>query len=254
MSRPTPAEKLLLELGIEEPGDIDLEAIAADQGVFVKYRPLDGCEARIVGDQRHAIVSVNSGSRPTRQRFSLAHELGHWHHHRGKYLFCGPDQIGNPARGPLDPERQADEFASDLIFPDFMFRPAISKLGRVLLSDVREIADRFQASLTATLLKTAKSGRFPIVVVRDGKTGPRWSVRSPLLPTWWKLQRDLAPETIAYGLLQDGAPEEKWPRLIGADAWFEFKGCDRYEAKEQSFATGPDEIITVLTIPPEGLG
>src|SRR5215210_6754803 len=78
----------------------------------------------------------------TRQRFSLAHELGHWHHHRGKYLFCGPEQIGNPARGPLDPERQADEFASDLIFPDFMFRPAIGKLGRVLLSDVREIAER----------------------------------------------------------------------------------------------------------------
>jgi hypothetical protein len=37
MSRLAPAERILLDLGIERPDDIDLEAIASDQGVYVRY-------------------------------------------------------------------------------------------------------------------------------------------------------------------------------------------------------------------------
>jgi hypothetical protein len=61
----------------------------------------------------------------------------------------------HPARGPLDPENQADQFASDLLLPDFMFRPRIVKMKRLVLSAVREIAEEFNVSLTATLLKLA---------------------------------------------------------------------------------------------------
>ena len=45
----TEAEQLLQELGITEPEEIDLEAIAYYVGATIKRRPLDGCEARIVG-------------------------------------------------------------------------------------------------------------------------------------------------------------------------------------------------------------
>ena len=44
----TQAERLLQELGVTEPGEIDLEAIAYHVNARVRYRPLDGCEARIV--------------------------------------------------------------------------------------------------------------------------------------------------------------------------------------------------------------
>jgi hypothetical protein len=37
------------------------------------------------------------------------------HHHRGRVLFCGKDDIGNFANDALNPERHADTFASDLI-------------------------------------------------------------------------------------------------------------------------------------------
>jgi hypothetical protein len=79
-----PAERLLLDLGIGKPQDIDLEAIAWALGAAVNYRPLDKCEAMIVGGDRRAIITVNSKSIPVRRRFSIAHELGHWHHHRGR--------------------------------------------------------------------------------------------------------------------------------------------------------------------------
>jgi hypothetical protein len=40
-NRLRPAERILLELGIERPPDIDLEAIAWTLGAMVKYRTLD---------------------------------------------------------------------------------------------------------------------------------------------------------------------------------------------------------------------
>ena len=254
MSRLAPAEQVLVDLGVTKPSEIDLEAIAYSMGAIIKFRPMERCEATIVGNGRRAVIAVNSGSIPVRQRFSIGHEIGHWHLHRNRLLLCTAKDIGGFRLGRLDPERQADEFASDLILPDYLLRPMVRKLSRILLSNVRKIADEFSASQTATTLKIAKSGYFPIVVVRDRRSGPRWSIPSPLVPGWLKLRDDLDPESFAYGLLHRAAPEEIWPRSIGADAWFDFRGCDRYEVKEQSFSTSHDEVITILTIPDQGLG
>lgn len=254
MNRLSPAERLLIRLGIEKPNEIDLEAIAADQGVFVRYRAMDGCEARIVGDDRHAIVSINSASRPTRQRFSLAHELGHWHHHRGRCLFCSNDQIGNPAKGPLDPERQADDFASDLILPDFMIRPVLTKLKRVTVQAVSEIACEFNASLTATLLKIVKSNRFPIIAVCHGRAGRRWFDRADMVPSFWHPQDRLDPETFAHSVLTGQATDDAYPKKMPGDAWFSFRRAECYEIQEQSFRLPGDEVLTILMIPESGLG
>src|SRR5262249_16553703 len=153
------------------------------------------------GSSSKAVIVVNSESRAQRQRFSVAHEIGHWHHHRGKVLFCSANDIGNPKPGPLDPERQANTFASDLILPNYMVMPRIAQMGRVLLAGVREIAAEFNVSLTATLIRIARSKRFPIVIVCHGATGKRWSWASDMVPSWWRLRSDLDPESFAYGML-----------------------------------------------------
>ena len=75
MTALTPAERILKSLGIEDPGEIDLEAIAWTRGAVVEYRPLDRCEATIVGSKRKAVIAVNSRSPPERRRFSLGHEV-----------------------------------------------------------------------------------------------------------------------------------------------------------------------------------
>ena len=80
---PTFAELLLQEYGVSQPEDIDLEAIAFDQGATIKYRRMDSCEARISGHGTTAVISINNTSHPDRQRFSLAHELGHWVQDKG---------------------------------------------------------------------------------------------------------------------------------------------------------------------------
>lgn len=245
----SPAERILLGLGIKAPKDIDLEAIAWTLGATIEYEELDGCEAMIVGSNRKAVILVNSQSREERQRFSIGHEIGHWHHHRGQILFCSKEDIGNPASGPLNPERQADDFASDLILPHYLVKPLCARLKRVTLSAAREIAGEFTASVTATLIRMVRSNYFPIVLVCHNKSGKRWGSAADMVPGWWRLRSDLDRDSFAYGLLFQGAPEEKWPRKIDADAWFDFKGCDRYQVEEQSFCVARDEILTVLTIP-----
>lgn len=59
--RPSPAETLLQELGVTDPAEINLEAVAHHVNAQVRYRPLDGCEARIVGAADSAIITVNRG-------------------------------------------------------------------------------------------------------------------------------------------------------------------------------------------------
>src|SRR5437867_9520652 len=82
------AETILEELGIENPEDIDVEAIAQYCGATVVYEDLGGCEARILGYGDRAIIAVNESSPRVRQRFSVGHELGHWMNDRGRASFA----------------------------------------------------------------------------------------------------------------------------------------------------------------------
>src|SRR5258708_346293 len=113
-------ERLLKSLGIDRPEDIDLEAVAWSLGAKVKYRPLKSCEARICGYENKAIISVDNRKIPQRQRFSVAHEIGHWIYHRGQLLICRASDIGSFGgfrKGATSPEFVADQFASELILP-----------------------------------------------------------------------------------------------------------------------------------------
>ena len=244
----TAGERVLQSLGITDPQDIDLEAIAWTQGAVVNYRPLESCEARIIGSSKRAVISVNSRSPERRRRFSLAHELGHWHHHRARVLFCDKDDIGNYAGSAINPERQADSFASDLILPNFLLVPRLQKFKKVTLAAAREVSDEFCASLTATLLKVTLSNIFPIAVACYAKTmRRRWFEKAPMIQPWWLPVQMLDAQTFATEMLLNRTAEHNFPRKMPADAWFDFKGSDRFEVSEQSFLLPDDEIFAGFT-------
>lgn len=246
---PSPAERMLQALGLTEPSEIDLDAIAWTRGAAVNYRPMDGCEATIIGSNRRAVIAVNSRSSPERRRFSLAHELGHWHFHRGRALFCDKNDVCNFENGALNPERQADSFASDLILPNYMLLPRLRKMKRPTLAAARELADEFSASLTATLLKMTLSNRFPMAIVCHNRERRRWFERAPMIQRWWFPARALDRQTFAADMLFNGAAEQTFPRKMGADAWFDFDGADRHEVDEQSFLLPEGEVLSILMLP-----
>jgi hypothetical protein len=116
-----PAERLLQELGITEPGEIVLEAIAFYLGARVRYRKLEGCEARIIGCNDSAIITIAKDCADRRKRFSLAHEIGHWTHHKGQTLVCRVEE--SLPQGRMSPERVANNYAADLLMPRYLFGP-----------------------------------------------------------------------------------------------------------------------------------
>ena len=249
----TPAELILKRLGISEPKEIDLEAIAWDMGARVRYRPLDGCEARIVGSADRAIITVNSRSNPRRQRFSIGHELGHWHHDRGRVLLCQAEDIGRASIGTLHPERVADRFASSLLLPAYIFRPIARAYPKADFQTVSAIADTFDASRTATAIRLVENRHFVACLVCHGLRGRKWFTRSPEVPDRWFPREDLAAESFAFEILNGSAAEDRFPRKIGADAWFDRWDADRYEVFEQTIRTGEGEILTLVRIDDEAM-
>jgi hypothetical protein len=124
----------------------------------------------------------------------------------------------------------------------------------VTLAAAREIGDEYAASVTATLIKIVQSNRFPLIVVCHNKRKRRWFRRADIVPGWWFPLGQLDHDSFAADMLFNGAAEENWPRKVGADSWFDFRKCDRFLIEEQSFMLPGEEVLTVLTIPEDGLG
>src|SRR6266853_331549 len=108
-------QQILADLGIRDPEDLDIDAIAEYCGASIRYKALTGCEARVIGYRDRAIITINATAWRGRQRFSGGHELGHWMCDRGQIAFqC--DYI-NYVRGwwAANPETRANRFAGDLL-------------------------------------------------------------------------------------------------------------------------------------------
>lgn len=249
----SPAEQVLRDLGISAPEDIDVEAIAWHMGAKVKYRSLNSCEARIVGHNNMAIITVDDRKSAERQRFSVGHELGHWHHHRGSCLICRSDEIGNALRGPGDPERVADGYAADILLPRFIFDPFLKSFRKLNVGVLRQIKTAFSVSLTAASLRVIDSNVFPAILVCHGQGGRRWFRSSRVIPDRWFPRDDLDADSYAFDMLFGGAKEQSHPRKIGADAWFDRGGAGKFEILEQSFALPNHEIATLLIIEDEDM-
>ncbi len=178
-----PAERLLLRLGVTEPDDIDVEVIACMTEAIVRYRPLSCGDARILGVGDRAIITVDTAASPVRQRFSVAHELAHWHHHRGRRLAC---QVADHSDPPLigDDEREADRYAASLLLPRFMVPPVVANTP-MSMALVHQVADRFRVSRLAAILRLVELHDDAFAVIVEETDGRRWFKRSRGLDPRW---------------------------------------------------------------------
>lgn len=237
--------KLLDELGITKPEDIDIEAIAEYCGATVLYQPLEGAEARIIGHGDRAIISINNASSRGRQRFSVGHELGHWAWDRGKIAFSCDDRKFSGEWTGSNKESVANRYASDLLLPVHMFKPVANKKP-VTFETVRALADSFQTSLTATAIRLVQYGSFPSMVVCSNAAGRQWFVRSRETEgaNLWP-RRDISQDSLAYDLLH-GTKSATAPEDVDADAWIDHRDAGDYIVKEDSVKITPGLVLTLL--------
>ena len=235
------AADLLRSLGITEPGEIDVYAIAQSKSATVVEKPVTGCEARIVGYDGRALIVVNSESIWTRKRFSAAHELGHWMRDAGRIsLGCNPDAtIGSD---DANVETRANRYASELLMPKFMFEPR-ARARPMTLRTASDLADAFQTSLTATSIRLVELGSFPAMLVCSDDRRVRWFRRGAEVP------RSLWPEaagqlTFASELLQGAADGANTSGDVNSDQWF--SSAPRHRVHEDSRRISGNVVLTLL--------
>lgn len=253
---PRRAEEILQALHLKEPKDIDLEAIAWLQGAKVKYRAMDSCEACIHGHAElgRAVIAINCAHGNTqRQRFSLAHELGHWEWHRGQHLFCAKDDIGG-SRGRergISREKGANRFASELLMPEYMLKSYLRDVRKFDMRTIRQMAEAFAVSKTAMAYRLVSMDFEPSLLVSYSRNGINWFIRSGSVGERWFLRRTLDQQSSAFDILHNGTRDDPTLSLIEADTWFDTIGADRYEIGEQSFRIGDDVVMTLLVLKDE---
>lgn len=245
------AEKILRALGITEPGEIDLDAIAFCHGVEIRYRLLDGYEARIIGAGARAVVTINTRARPERQRFSVGHELGHWFNDRGRVaeagFLCRKEVVGASRSFGTDPEAKANAFAAELLMPRYLFKPLAARC-RIGIEAVDGLAKAFRTSLTATAIRFVQLGPTPAMVIGHSKTGRQWFTSGLDVPWTLLPGRELHHESKAFGLLYTGTRRSAATRMP-ADRWFEHRGAERFEVIEQSVLVRDDLVVSLVWWP-----
>ncbi len=239
------AENLIDELGIASAQEIDVEAIAFDRGINVLYEALDGCEATLIGFAHHAIATVRPSSSRGRERFSVAHEIGHWLLHRGKSFQCRVDDIVQNYGANLRFEKEADEFASHLLMPTAIFSPAIKAANRPGMNDLQCIAEQFDVSLQAVSIRLAKLDTLPVIVACYTKEKLKWSIKASHIPKRWWLRDQLDDDSFASDVLYTG----KLCNRLGkqsAETWFTNEDADQYEVLEQSIPCSQGQVLVLL--------
>ena len=236
---------LLNELGITEPHDIQIEAIAQYCGATIVYETLSGCEARIIGFGDQAIITVKKNSTRERQRFSAGHELGHWMRDRGKISFQCQSRDFTGEWDEDNPERRANRYATDILLPDFMFSPR-AKNRPITFQTVQELASEFKTSVTATAIRLIELGSFPAMIICYGPGKRRWFIRGEDVPHFlWPVGM---PEhgTVAHSLLQGQMVKSREPAEVYADSWITHRDSHKYKIVEDSLRVSGDLILTLL--------
>ena len=116
-----------------------------------------GCEGALVrnpGDAREWGIFYNPSSRPERQRFTVAHEIGHFVLHRDRHerFTCEPGAVYSGADTLAVIEREANAFASNLLMPGDIFGRAING-ARIDLHFLSDLATRFEVSFEALCIR-----------------------------------------------------------------------------------------------------
>jgi len=236
--------ELLQELGITEPEEIELEAIAQFVGATVVAEPLTGAEARLVGSGDKAIITVNVNSSLPRQRFSAGHELGHWMHDRGRPQFSCGIRVQNANFLASDPESLANRYATDLLLPDYMVKPRLGKKAP-MLTTVQELAGMFTTSLTATALRIVDLGIWPSMVACYSRDKRQWFKRGCDVPEKiWPL-KVLSEDSLAFALLREPEATSATDE-VDADAWIDLPDASEYTVVESSFKVTPELVVSIL--------
>jgi Zn-dependent peptidase ImmA (M78 family) len=172
------ASQLLRELAIEAP-PVPVDAIADQIGATISREPFrGGISGMLYRTEGRAVIGVNSAEPHTRQRFTIAHEIGHFLLHEGRPLIIDRHvridrRDHSSSMGTKREEIEANAFAAELLMPDTMVHTHVQALMRnddSLPADrlVNRLAREFDVSAQAMEIRLGTLGYLSPLIVASG--------------------------------------------------------------------------------------
>ena len=197
-------------------------------------------------------IFYNAKARPERQRFTLAHDLGHFVLHRDSHASfnCDKESIYTGADTLKLIEREADEFASNLLMPGDLLRQRITG-KRIDFHLLGELAKEFGVSLEAMCIRLIKFTEQRAVLVYWDYGYLKYQWRSqPAIQTRVRLRSTDDPqEPLPDTLAADEDIVQEWDGIqMPAENWCssEPPGITLREMKH-SFPSG-NRVLSLLVL------
>lgn len=122
-------------------------------------------------DKKTALIGVNEKHSLNRQRFTIAHEIGHFclHNYEGVH-FDGKNtglqvhlRNSRSSEGTSIEEREANLFAAELLMPKTVLEKDLSTIKEIYLLDeedqtIKTLADKYQVSVRALTYRLVNLG------------------------------------------------------------------------------------------------
>lgn len=159
-------EDILRECKIKKP-PVPVEEIADFYGIEIcQLRGSNDIFGAILRTNRRALIAINPAQHPNRQRFTIAHELGHY--------FCHPNEAEHvdrdfrvswrnvdSSKGVNWTEVEANRFAAALLIPEEFLRRDLSQVSRFDQPTISDLASRYKVSPVAMKFRLVNLGLLP---------------------------------------------------------------------------------------------
>lgn len=195
-----------------------------------------GCEGALVrnpNDSAEWGIFYNADASPERRRFTVAHEIGHFILHRDRQpaFNCDKESVYSGTDTLRAIEREADDFASNVLMPGDLLREWIA-YPRIDLHVLSALAKRFQVSFEALCIRFIKftTQRAILVYWDNGYVKYEWR-SSRAVKTRARIRRN-------------GDPSEPPPGTLAADAGVE----QAWDGEEMSAAIWCGEEAPHMTL------
>lgn len=157
------AKKIIDEMGIIQP-PVHVEKIAKQLNAQVRFSPLDNELSGMVYIKKETpIIGVNALHHPNRQRFTIAHEIGHLALHRDRISdevhvdkkFPVLMRDANAATGVDSIEIEANAFAAELLMPEDLVKACLKDSSADIDDNkfITALAKKFKVSPQAIQLR-----------------------------------------------------------------------------------------------------
>ena len=225
-----------------------IEELCAMRGVATRAESLRSLHGVLLRDRRLIVYNAEIPE-IGKQRFTIAHELGHWELHPGlEHVLCTAEDI-QAYRGS-SPELEANAFAAELLMPGFLFSEAM-RYKSPTVDDAKRLADRFQTSFTASLLRMVQFSDLPVYAVFSVDGRIKWYQRSKRAESYFfkQIGTELDGDSLAR-YCTEGIDEADAPVSVETSAWFpnDFNRT-RFKVFEQSVELGDYGVtVSIVTV------